>query len=307
MSRMKSRPGFRATVSSTVIPILFHAACADACAGYVPNPAASRQAVDMAATSSPEAVQRSSRLMRQRRHRRRPSVLQQSRMTDDRRHPLCPLAHRLPAYRRRRARRCSTGSMRAAAAARCCCGSRTPTASARPKRAIDAILDGLTWLGLDWDGDVVFQFARADAPPRGRRAAAGRRPAPIAATPRRRSSTRCARRRAREGRSKLYDGRWRDRDPAEAPAGVKPVIRLKAPLDRRDRDRGPGAGPRRLAEREPRRPRAAALRRHADLHARRRGRRPRHGRHPHHPRRRPPHQRRAPEADLRRARLGRCR
>ena len=33
----------------------------------------------------------------------------------------------------------------------------------------------------------------------------------------------------KEGRSKLYDGRWRDRDPSEAPAGVKPVIRLKAP------------------------------------------------------------------------------
>ena len=33
----------------------------------------------------------------------------------------------------------------------------------------------------------------------------------------------------REGRSKLYDGRWRDRDPSEAPPGVKPVIRLKAP------------------------------------------------------------------------------
>src|SRR5439155_17984417 len=33
----------------------------------------------------------------------------------------------------------------------------------------------------------------------------------------------------REGRSKLYDGRWRDRDPAEAPPGVKPVIRFKAP------------------------------------------------------------------------------
>ncbi len=33
-----------------------------------------------------------------------------------------------------------------------------------------------------------------------------------------------------EGRSKLYDGRWRDRDPSDAPAGVKPVIRLKAPL-----------------------------------------------------------------------------
>jgi glutamyl-tRNA synthetase len=34
----------------------------------------------------------------------------------------------------------------------------------------------------------------------------------------------------REGRAKLYDGRWRDRDPSEAPPGVKPAIRLKAPL-----------------------------------------------------------------------------
>ena len=33
-----------------------------------------------------------------------------------------------------------------------------------------------------------------------------------------------------EGRAKLYDGRWRDRDPAEAPPGIKPVIRFKAPL-----------------------------------------------------------------------------
>ena len=34
-----------------------------------------------------------------------------------------------------------------------------------------------------------------------------------------------------EGRPLRYDGRWRDRDPAEAPAGVKPVIRLKAPSE----------------------------------------------------------------------------
>ena len=32
-----------------------------------------------------------------------------------------------------------------------------------------------------------------------------------------------------EGRSKMYDGRWRDRDPKDAPPGVPPVIRLKAP------------------------------------------------------------------------------
>ena len=34
-----------------------------------------------------------------------------------------------------------------------------------------------------------------------------------------------------EGGFARYDGKWRDRDPAEAPAGVKPVIRIKAPID----------------------------------------------------------------------------
>src|ERR1700704_1138833 len=28
------------------------------------------------------------------------------------------------------------------------------------KAAIDAILDGLSWLGIDWDGDTIYQFAR---------------------------------------------------------------------------------------------------------------------------------------------------
>jgi glutamyl-tRNA synthetase len=32
-----------------------------------------------------------------------------------------------------------------------------------------------------------------------------------------------------EGRTRLYDGLWRDRDPSEAPQGIKPTIRLKAP------------------------------------------------------------------------------
>src|SRR5215207_10192172 len=29
------------------------------------------------------------------------------------------------------------------------------------KAAIDAILDGLSWLGIDWDGEPIFQFSRA--------------------------------------------------------------------------------------------------------------------------------------------------
>jgi glutamyl-tRNA synthetase len=94
--------------------------------------------------------------------------------------------------------------------------------------AIDAILDGLSWLGIDWDGDTVYQFSRST---RHREVAeqllAGGKAYHCYASPEELTEMREAAR--REGRSKLYDGRWRDRDPSEAPSGVKPVIRLKAP------------------------------------------------------------------------------
>jgi glutamyl-tRNA synthetase len=96
--------------------------------------------------------------------------------------------------------------------------------------AIEAIIDGLRWLGLDWDGDVVYQFSRAA---RHREVAEGLLAAGKAyhcyASQQELEEMREAAR--REGRPLRYDGRWRDRDPSEAPAGVKPVIRLKAPLD----------------------------------------------------------------------------
>ena len=95
--------------------------------------------------------------------------------------------------------------------------------------AIDAILDGLKWLGLDWDGDAIYQFARSQ---RHREVAEKLLAAGQAyrcyASPDELAQMREQAR--REGRAKLYDGRWRDRSPAEAPAGVAPVIRLKAPL-----------------------------------------------------------------------------
>jgi glutamyl-tRNA synthetase len=95
--------------------------------------------------------------------------------------------------------------------------------------AINAIIDGLTWLGLTWDGEPVFQFSRAA---RHRQMAeqllAAGKAYRCYASPEELAAMREAAR--REGRSKLYDGRWRDRDPSEAPPGVKPVIRLKAPL-----------------------------------------------------------------------------
>ncbi len=95
--------------------------------------------------------------------------------------------------------------------------------------AIDAILDGLQWLGIGWDGDVVYQFARAA---RHREVAeqllAAGKAYRCYATPEELGAMREAAR--REGRTRLYNGLWRDRDPAGAPAGARPVIRLKAPL-----------------------------------------------------------------------------
>ncbi len=96
------------------------------------------------------------------------------------------------------------------------------------KAAIDAIIDGLTWLGINWDGDVGYQFSRAA---RHREVAeqllAAGRAYRCYASPQELEEMREAAR--REGRSHRYDGRWRDRDPSEAPPGVKPVIRLRAP------------------------------------------------------------------------------
>src|SRR5471030_3063695 len=94
--------------------------------------------------------------------------------------------------------------------------------------AIDAILDGLKWLGLDWDGEVIYQFSRAA---RHREVAeqllASGKAYRCYATP---DQLTAMREKARaEGRTRLYDGLWRDRNPSEAPADMKPTIRLRAP------------------------------------------------------------------------------
>src|SRR6201987_987738 len=93
--------------------------------------------------------------------------------------------------------------------------------------AIAAILDGLKWLELGWDGDVIYQFSRAA---RHREVAEGLLAAGKAyhcyATS---EELTAMREKARaEGRTRLYDGLWRDRGPSEAPSGMKPTIRFKA-------------------------------------------------------------------------------
>ena len=96
--------------------------------------------------------------------------------------------------------------------------------------AVAAILDGLKWLGLDWHGDAVSQFARADRHrgvalellERGAAYHCYSSPEEINA----------AREAAKaEGRPQIFLSPWRDRDPADAPKDVKPTVRLKAPRD----------------------------------------------------------------------------
>jgi glutamyl-tRNA synthetase len=94
--------------------------------------------------------------------------------------------------------------------------------------AIQAILDGLSWLGLDWDGEVIYQSRRAE---RHREVAMSLLAAGKAyycyATPQELEEMRDKAR--AEGRPMRYDGRWRGRPAWEAPEGVPPVVRLKAP------------------------------------------------------------------------------
>jgi glutamyl-tRNA synthetase len=96
--------------------------------------------------------------------------------------------------------------------------------------AVSAILEGLTWLGLTWDGEAVSQFKRAprhrevaeDLLNRGKAYYCFCSPEELDAMRKKAEA---------EKRPIRYDGTWRDRDPATAPAGVKPVIRFKSPQD----------------------------------------------------------------------------
>ena len=96
--------------------------------------------------------------------------------------------------------------------------------------AIAAILDGLDWLGFARDGEDVYQSRRRERHAEMARKLLDQGKAyHCYCTP---DELRQMRETARaEGRTMLYDGRWRDRDPAEAPADVAPVVRFKAPRD----------------------------------------------------------------------------
>jgi glutamyl-tRNA synthetase len=96
--------------------------------------------------------------------------------------------------------------------------------------AVDAILEGLSWLGLEWDGEAVSQYGRVS---RHREVAEILLAKGLAyrcyCTPEELQKMR--EKAEAEKRPVRYDGTWRDRDPALAPQGVKPAIRFKAPQE----------------------------------------------------------------------------
>lgn len=95
------------------------------------------------------------------------------------------------------------------------------------QQAIDKIFEGLEWLHLNWDNEPVFQFSRAplhaaialDLVKKGKAYFCYCTPEELEKM---RADAIAA------GKSPKYNGMWRDRDPKDAPAGIKPVIRLKS-------------------------------------------------------------------------------
>jgi glutamyl-tRNA synthetase len=95
---------------------------------------------------------------------------------------------------------------------------------------VDAITNGLKWLELDWDGEPLFQFARVDRHREvalGLLAAGGAYNCYLTAE----ELTAMREKAKAEGRPQVIESPWRDRDPKEAPAGVKPSVRLRTRRD----------------------------------------------------------------------------
>lgn len=92
--------------------------------------------------------------------------------------------------------------------------------------AVDAIFSGLKWLGIDWDDEPVFQFTRIDhhVELAKKLVAEGKAYYCYCTEAELEQMRKDA---LAQGKSPKYNGMWRNRDPKEAPEGVKPVIRLK--------------------------------------------------------------------------------
>ncbi len=98
------------------------------------------------------------------------------------------------------------------------------------EEAVEAIIKGMEWLKLDWDGDIISQFSRQDRHVEvAHQLLESGKAYKCYCSPEELEKMRDDAQ--KEGRATVYDRRWRDKNEADAPADIKPVIRIKAPLD----------------------------------------------------------------------------
>ncbi len=96
--------------------------------------------------------------------------------------------------------------------------------------AVEKIISGLDWLGLQDDGEPVFQSQNFDRHVAvAEQLLAEGKAYHCYCSPDELTEMREAAR--AEGRTRLYDRRWRDRDPADASADVAPSVRVKMPVE----------------------------------------------------------------------------
>lgn len=94
--------------------------------------------------------------------------------------------------------------------------------------AIEAIIDGMKWLGLEWDDEVVYQFSRAERHAEvAKQLLAQGRAYHCYAQPEELEQLREQQRAA--GKPIRYDGRWRDRPAGDVRPNLPPVVRIRAP------------------------------------------------------------------------------
>ena len=96
--------------------------------------------------------------------------------------------------------------------------------------ALESIYSGLRWLGINWDNEPYSQFEQQERHITiVKQLLAQGKAYHCYCTPEELGEMR---KKARaKGLTRLYNGLWRDKDPASAPKNVEPVIRLKIPLE----------------------------------------------------------------------------
>lgn len=96
--------------------------------------------------------------------------------------------------------------------------------------AIEAILNGLKWLGLEWDGDEVYQSRQIRRHQEVVQQLLDKGAAYYCYASKEELEAMRAKA-VEEKRPYKYDGTWRNRPASDAPKDIKPVVRLKAPLE----------------------------------------------------------------------------